>query len=172
MDIPAFPSSSASSGPKPVGPTNARLASESIAAVPPGPAALPKPAPTALMPPVAVDSESSPQGDAKSAAGGPMGFLALARAQQKVPVTQKAGHSGLGFGDDGFGLDDVLDAINPLQHLPIISTLYRAITGDHIDTVPNMVGGAIYGGVLGFALAGGETGRRNQLARELPAMLE
>lgn len=139
--------------------------------MPPGPAALPKPAPTALTPPVAVNSESFAQAQTKSAAGGPMGFLQLARAQQNVPVLQKAGHSGLGFGDDGFGLDDVLDAINPLQHLPIVSTLYRAITGDHIDTVPNMVGGAIYGGVLGFAMAAVDSAIEDATGKDVGAQV-
>ena len=34
------------------------------------------------------------------------------------------------FGSDGFSFLDVLDIINPLQHLPVISTLYRQVTGD------------------------------------------
>ncbi len=33
------------------------------------------------------------------------------------------------FGSDGLKFDDFLDLINPLQHLPIISTFYRAVTG-------------------------------------------
>ncbi|MDP6473864.1 MAG: hypothetical protein QF894_03030 [Alphaproteobacteria bacterium] len=40
--------------------------------------------------------------------------------------------SGGFFGADGFGFDDFLDLINPLQHIPIISTIYREITGDTI----------------------------------------
>ena len=31
-----------------------------------------------------------------------------------------------------FTFDDLIDVINPLQHLPIVSTIYRAITGDEI----------------------------------------
>ena len=28
---------------------------------------------------------------------------------------------------------DVLDIVNPLQHMPVVSTVYRMITGDHIS---------------------------------------
>ena len=53
--------------------------------------------------------------------------------------------------DDGFGFDDVLDIINPLQHLPVIGTIYRKITGDTIRPFSNIVGGAIFGGPIGAA---------------------
>lgn len=45
---------------------------------------------------------------------------------------------------------DFLDIINPLQHLPIISTLYRAITGDKIGMPEKIIGDTLYGGPLGF----------------------
>ncbi|CAA6604876.1 conserved hypothetical protein [Rhodospirillaceae bacterium LM-1] len=45
---------------------------------------------------------------------------------------------------------DFVDAINPLQHLPVISTIYRAITGDEIAPVPRIVGGMLFGGPLGL----------------------
>ncbi len=53
--------------------------------------------------------------------------------------------------EGGFTFDDALDIVNPLQHLPVVSTLYRAITGDQIKTFPKIAGDALYGGVLGFA---------------------
>ena len=40
------------------------------------------------------------------------------------------------FGKDGFTLGDFLDIINPLQHIPVVSTVYRAITGDKIGFGP------------------------------------
>ncbi|PCJ68782.1 MAG: hypothetical protein COA62_13180 [Rhodobiaceae bacterium] len=57
--------------------------------------------------------------------------------------------------NDGLSFDDLLDAINPLQHLPVISTLYREITGDEIRPAARIVGGAIFGGPVGagFAIA-------------------
>lgn len=51
---------------------------------------------------------------------------------------------------DGFGFDDFLDIINPLQHLPVIGTAYRAITGDAIETPARLAGGALFGGIFGF----------------------
>jgi hypothetical protein len=45
--------------------------------------------------------------------------------------------------------DDLLDIVNPLQHLPVVSTLYRAITGDSIGTVAKIAGDALYGGLWG-----------------------
>lgn len=53
-----------------------------------------------------------------------------------------AGETGLGFGD-------LLDVINPLQHLPIVGTIYRALTGDTISETARVAGGALYGGPFG-----------------------
>ena len=57
------------------------------------------------------------------------------------------------WGDDGFTFGDILDLINPLQHLPVISTLYRKFTGDEIAAAPRILGGGIFGGPLGVASA-------------------
>ncbi len=63
--------------------------------------------------------------------------------------------TGTGTGDDGgMSFSDFLDIINPLQHLPVISTIYRAITGDEPGLVSQLVGGALYGGPIGFLAAG------------------
>jgi len=50
----------------------------------------------------------------------------------------------------GFQFHDLLDIINPLQHLPGISAIYRWITGESIGNLPRVVGDAIYGGIPGF----------------------
>lgn len=55
--------------------------------------------------------------------------------------------------DDSFGFLDLVDMVNPLQHIPIISTLYRNLTGDTIKPVSEVVGGAAFGGPIG-AVAG------------------
>jgi hypothetical protein len=49
------------------------------------------------------------------------------------------------------GAADVLDIINPFQHLPIISQIYREITNDHIKAGARMMGGTIFGGGVGLA---------------------
>ena len=56
-------------------------------------------------------------------------------------------------GDDDPSFKDVLDTINPLQHIPIINTVYRELTGDKPGSVSRVVGGALFGGPLGMALA-------------------
>ncbi len=53
------------------------------------------------------------------------------------------------FGDDGFDFFDILDIVNPLQHIPILSALYRRLTGDEIAAAPRVLGGAVFGGPIG-----------------------
>lgn len=53
--------------------------------------------------------------------------------------------------DDFFST--LLDIINPLQHIPLISNLYRELTGDEIEPAARLVGGAVFGGPIGFASA-------------------
>jgi len=52
---------------------------------------------------------------------------------------------------DGFSFDDALDIVNPLQHLPIVGTLYRKFTGDQIKPLEKVAGDTLYGGPLGLA---------------------
>jgi len=55
--------------------------------------------------------------------------------------------------DPNFGFGDFLDLINPLQHIPVISSVYREITGDKISPVSRVAGDILYGGALGAASA-------------------
>ena len=57
------------------------------------------------------------------------------------------------WGSDGLTFGDIFDIINPLQHIPIVSTIYRAITGDDIAAAPKVAGGALFGGVIGLVLS-------------------
>jgi hypothetical protein len=45
---------------------------------------------------------------------------------------------------------DFLDIINPLQHIPILGSVYRAVTGDTIGAPARILGGTLFGGPLGF----------------------
>lgn len=58
-----------------------------------------------------------------------------------------------GFGEDGFTFGDFLDIINPLQHIPVVGTIYRAITGDTMEAGSEIAGGALFGGPIGALLA-------------------
>lgn len=57
------------------------------------------------------------------------------------------------FGKEGFDFFDFLDIINPFQHIPIFSGLYRKITGDEISPGARLIGGSLFGGPIGFAAA-------------------
>ncbi|MGY8960045.1 MAG: hypothetical protein ACKVKG_11080, partial [Alphaproteobacteria bacterium] len=57
------------------------------------------------------------------------------------------------FGKDGLTFGDILDVINPLHHIPGVSTVYRELTGDEISPGARLAGGALFGGPIGFALS-------------------
>ena len=49
--------------------------------------------------------------------------------------------------------NDVIDAVNPLQQIPIVDGLYRHFTGDTIRPQGTILGGLLYGGLIGGAIA-------------------
>src|SRR5579863_5184181 len=65
-----------------------------------------------------------------------------------APSNSGATASNSGTQKEGF-FHHLLDIINPLQHLPVIGTIYRAITGEHIGTVERIAGDTLYGGLWG-----------------------
>jgi hypothetical protein len=65
--------------------------------------------------------------------------------------TQQTSSSG------GFSFHDILNIVNPLQHLPVISTIYRAVTGDKINDFEKVAGDTLYGGVVGFVSSMADT---------------
>ncbi len=75
-------------------------------------------------------------------------------APATAPRAPATAPSDSGFwGADGLTFGDILDLINPLQHVPIVSTLYRSFTGDDISTGARVLGGALFGGVIGLFAA-------------------
>ncbi|MES2728930.1 MAG: hypothetical protein V4621_02375 [Pseudomonadota bacterium] len=56
-------------------------------------------------------------------------------------------------GDQPFGFGDLIDMINPLQHIPLLNMAYRHVTGDAIRPVGKIIGGTLFGGPLGGAVA-------------------
>ncbi|MAM72982.1 MAG: hypothetical protein CMO29_04105, partial [Tistrella sp.] len=54
------------------------------------------------------------------------------------------------WGEDGFSFGDLLDIVNPLQQLPVVGTVYRALTGDTISPGARMIGGIAFGGPVGM----------------------
>jgi hypothetical protein len=55
---------------------------------------------------------------------------------------------------EGISFSDLLDIVNPLQHIPVVSTVYRMITGDEIGVGARMAGSVLYGGPMGLLGAG------------------
>ena len=74
------------------------------------------------------------------------------------PGTSEAREAGLTFGPagrplaqaDSLGFADLLDVVNPLQHLPVVGTLYREWTGDTIAAPARILGDTLFGGPIGL----------------------
>jgi hypothetical protein len=45
---------------------------------------------------------------------------------------------------------NVLDILNPLEHLPVVSTIYHAITGNQSGDLEKVAGDTLYGGPIGL----------------------
>lgn len=56
-------------------------------------------------------------------------------------------------GDEDLSFSDILSIINPLQHIPVVSSIYRWITGDTISPAARVIGGALLGGPIGLVSA-------------------
>lgn len=80
-----------------------------------------------------------------------------------------AGKSGAGklWGKDGFTFGDFVDLINPLQHIPVVSNIYRAITGDKLDAGAHLLGGGLFGGPIGFIAATANTAIERATGKDL-----
>ncbi|HEX7776294.1 MAG TPA: hypothetical protein VF449_07180, partial [Parvibaculum sp.] len=48
---------------------------------------------------------------------------------------------------------DVLDTLNPLQHIPVVSDIYRHLTGDTISPAARVAGDTLYGGPIGLVMS-------------------
>jgi len=98
-------------------------------------------------------SESQYTHPAMMASGGAPGAAAL----QAHAVGDRADEAGekpfQPFGEDGLTFADFLDIINPLQHIPVISSIYRHLTGDEIDPASRLAGGTLFGGPIGLVAA-------------------
>ncbi len=59
----------------------------------------------------------------------------------------------LSFGKDGLGLADGFDVVNILNHVPVVSELYKQQSGTDVSLVSKLAGGYLYGGPLGLAFS-------------------
>jgi len=61
-------------------------------------------------------------------------------------------HEDSGSSDDSGSMSflDIVDVINPLQHIPGVSTVYRDLTGDELSPAARVAGGTLYFGPIGL----------------------
>lgn len=57
------------------------------------------------------------------------------------------------FGEDGPGFRDLVDAINPLNHIPIVSSITESVTGHQVSAASKLIGGTLLGGPIGLFAA-------------------
>lgn len=65
-----------------------------------------------------------------------------------------------------FGFWDLVDLINPLQHLPLIGTIYRQITGDEIKPEVQVAGSILMGAATGSILMSAASGVASVILEE------
>lgn len=87
-------------------------------------------------------------------------FPEIAQGASRPPI-QVAGADGRPADGDAdqqeISFWDLLDVVNPLQHIPVVNHLYRAATGDTIKPHAQIIGSTLFGGPLGFAVATAST---------------
>ncbi|MEQ8266125.1 MAG: hypothetical protein RH982_02940 [Parvibaculum sp.] len=88
--------------------------------------------------------------------------LRAARREGRAPES-----AGLSFGD-------LVDTLNPLQHIPVVSEIYRGLTDDDISPAARVAGGGLYGGpigvfasIVGLAITGTEEGLGDRIFASL-----
>jgi len=71
--------------------------------------------------------------------------------------------------EGGFSFDDLVDFINPLHHIPVVSEIYREMTGDTIRPHVQAAASAVFGPVslvsgVAKAMISAETSHQSQVA--------
>lgn len=74
-----------------------------------------------------------------------------AAAAQPAPPSGPLGFSLWSKG--GFSFKDLVDIVNPLQHLPVVGSIYRYLTGDEPAGGTRIIGDSLYGGPIGFGVS-------------------
>tara|TARA_R110001592_G_scaffold3525_8_gene19860 strand:- start:25908 stop:26462 length:555 start_codon:yes stop_codon:yes gene_type:complete len=68
-------------------------------------------------------------------------FAPMQQGEQPISVSK----------EDRFGIFDLIDMINPLQHIPLLNIAYQRLTGDTIKPISRIIGGTVFGGPAGAA---------------------
>ncbi len=71
------------------------------------------------------------------------------------------------WGEDGFTFRDLVDIVNPLQHIPIVSTIYRQLTGSDISPISRVIGDTLFTGPVGTLVAMANTAVEHETGRDI-----
>lgn len=63
--------------------------------------------------------------------------------------------------------DDFVDIVNPLHHLPLIGFAYRSLTDDTISPHSRVIGGILFGGVMGGLMAAANSVAKQETGEDL-----
>ncbi len=82
-------------------------------------------------------------------------YHTLGRRQAEFWASQAEAARKSGTDKISLGFKDLVDLINPFQHIPIISNIYQAVTGDNdIKPAVKLVGDTMFGGPLAAVSSG------------------
>lgn len=74
----------------------------------------------------------------------------------RMACAEKATH--VDYEDDDFSFGDLVDLLNPLQHIPVVGAIYRELTGDEIKPEVQVAGSVLFGVATGSVLLSAATG--------------
>src|ERR1700722_15916686 len=77
---------------------------------------------------------------------------AAAAALSQTTTLPAVAHPSAWHNGNSFSFRDILDIVNPLQHIPIVGSLYRWATGDRPGEAAQIAGDALYGGPIGVGV--------------------
>ncbi|MDD3287884.1 MAG: hypothetical protein PHX43_02605, partial [Alphaproteobacteria bacterium] len=81
------------------------------------------------------------------------GFKEYLAETNQVETKSSSNTSHMNYEDSNFSVGDVLDVLNPIQHIPLVGTLYRYVTGDNnLKPYAQVTGDILYGGLIGGVL--------------------
>lgn len=112
------------------------------------------PAPAAPKPLVALEKPENPTQE--SAAVEESCAEPKISRSARMACAEKATH--VAYEDDTLSLGDLVDLLNPLQHIPLVGSLYRSITGDEIKPDVQVAGSLLFGVATGSVLLSAASG--------------
>ena len=92
---------------------------------------------------------------------------AAAAAKEQTAANSAAGSAPAAQGSFKDFMKNLWDVVNPLQHIPVVGAIYRHVTGDTISPGAHFIGDALYGGVIGGAVAAADIAWQKSTGRDV-----